>query len=436
MVDITFRDLFELPPRLALGPFLGQAVPLVNSALCNLYRQQPKEIAAVLGLGPLSPTSPIDVILPKLCNLPPEDVPQPTQQFQGGQCCDQYDVVVTGRIEGQPFTFPLRALSGKIGNVSTRISRAPNGVRTRTWSFMSGMDCPGTQPLRNDILGVVASEGQPFPSASAGIASVTLVNGGVECGNPAPDYETKPGEPDDYNFPITVEIGGDNYDIDVKILPGNPEPGGIVRPEINVQVGDYILNYTFEGINIGFQVPPAGTPPREPDPREPEDIPPAQPMPPLFPPGGGGGGSNPGGECPDVNLDPVLQAIANLKLEVDQVEEDVEKLLDCDRCHPQIGSDKLEVATLAGNSGGEYELEVGARWLEVVQTAYPANARTQDGGSAPKVVYSGWVSFGGERIPLSYEENAYKIPVGADRALITLYDGHEATCKVHYLKEA
>lgn len=434
MVDIPWSDVIRIPPQILYGPALGQAVPFVFSAVCALYQQQPKETAALLGMG-ISPSSPVDILLPKLCDLPPENVPQPTQQFQGGQCCNQYNVVVSGQIEGNPFTFPLRGLQGKIGNVALRKESAENGVVTRTWYFMSGLDCPGVTPRRNDILGQSRAPDGEFPPASAGISSTELVAGGVECGNPPPDYPTVPGTPDQYSFPVNVEIGGDTYEWDVEILPGNPAPDEIVKPEINIKIGDYILNLTVEGINIGFQVPPGGVPRPMPDPRDPEDVPPAQPMPPLFPPGGGGGGTDPGGSCPDVDLQPVLNAIANLKLEVDQVEEDVEKLLDCDRCWPQIGSNLLEVAALSGTSGGEFELEPRARWIEITQTSVPANARTQDGGAASRVVYSGWISFGGERTPISYEDNVFKVPIGSDRVLITLYDGHEGVCKVHYLRE-
>lgn len=439
MADFTLRDWFELPPRLLMHPPFALMVPAAVSAVCAFYHAFPEETDAIVSDSPL-PSGSTGYLMPRICGLPPAGSPQPQRPFTGGQCCELYEVVVEHVSLGQTSQSTYSNVPGKIGRVVTDISES-NGTRSRAFYFTAGLNCPLHEPGRYLIGSEVRSDQLHFTN-SGRIVSVTRTDGQPDnCGNPLPVYPPGNPTPEDFDMEITVNIGGDDYTFPVEILPPEPAPDYPTRPEINIQVGDTIININGDGFTIGNRNPSPSLPPASPDPRSPGERPPTVPRAPLFPDGThappASNPDNPGnpGNCPDVNLAPVLSAIANVDADLKVVGDNVILLLDCDRCKPEEGEEFYEKVSYASAQSREISLPSFSRYVELIVDEMPSNAKVQYSPSAQNVYYCGWRSFGkgnryDERIPVHYEKNVFMIPEGMNTFSYTLYDAFSATLTV------
>lgn len=443
MVDITWRDWFEIPPSLLLPPPFSLAVPAAVDAFCELYRAFPDEVDVAVSNIPGSGSGTGSYLLPRLCPPPPgQNPPVAVPPFEGGQCCGSYDVTVVATIEGVTSTLIYENVPGRIRGLRYTPGEAVPNTFTGNWTLIVGGDCPGVQVDELFVVGGTNMSTRP----SAAITAIALVSGGADdCGNPAPSYPPQSPTPDDFEIDIDIEIGGDNYNYPIEILPPNPSPDYPYRPEINIQVGDdFIINITGEGFNIGFPATNPNNPqPDRPDPRPEDRIPPPVAPPPLFPPfpepGSGGGGDPGNGNCPDVNLRPVLDAIARLDADVDIIGDNVELLLDCDRCSPPTPEECVK-RLIGTGQGARFQLGDRVAWVGVEVTTKPSNSKGYFAVDSPDVVFAGWHTFGsttaeGVRTPIQYDLNIYPVVAKATSFSFGLQTGYQANYYVYEVPE-
>jgi hypothetical protein len=263
---------------------------------------------------------------------------------------------------------------------------------------------------------------------------VTRQDGGPDnCGDPPIDYpDDKPG-PQDFSFPVVVPVGGDNFTFPVVIPFIDLSPEFNLNPQIKVNVGPFNLTFELGGVDVAVN-PTINLPDSVPvggDPRPPINRPPTEP--PLPPPGG----NCP--PCPDLDLTPVLNKLEDIDDDLELVAENVELLLDCDRCDiPPIGSNRYAVAEYVGVTSGDWMIGTNAPWVEVTLTQIPANPRMQIGDDGPDVYYAGWYAFGSGAAPadrnaIRYAKQAISIPEGHNRFTFTLYPGYISTVRVFSL---
>jgi len=434
MADITFREWFEVPPSLLLPPGLAQLVPPAIDQICNMHYTAPSETAAALGLTDLpSPTS--SYLLPRLCPNPPPTQPQPGTPQPSGQGCISYDITVSGVDgRGSPYTLNYR-LPGKIGGIVWVEGVGAPDRFSGGFELLHSRDCPGRTPGKVALVG-----GQNMPQMpTARITAMVPVGGGTDPGGtvPAP-YPPAPQPPQFFRPNITVNIGGQNVNFPITFAPTSPSPNYPTRPQINFNIGNQIsVNITGDGFTFGNPASPTRPPGQPGNPIPPGGRLPALPAPPLIdpPPGTGSGGGGTPTVCPDVNLQPVLDAIAVLKLEVDEVEEDVKLLLDCDRCDrpPASLCSKRLIGT---GSSAVFQLGERAVWVGVEVTQRPTNWKGYLVDNSPDVLICGWHEFGsaiaqGVRTPIQYEKNIYPVLEGAEKFSFGLQSGHIANYYVY-----
>lgn len=438
MADISFRDWFELPPSLLLPPPFSLVVPPAIDAVCDLYRRFPEEMDVIVSNIPGAPSGTGGYVLNRLCPLPPGQPPPPMRPpFSGGQCCELYDVTTSLDFGDGASVSTFTLLPGKIRGLEWRDQTIAPNLFTGQWVLMYGGDCPGTVPAELSIGG-----GQNMSSVPiCRILSVVKSDGSPDtCGSPPPRFEPGNPSPDDFDIDIDVDIGGDNYNFPITISPPNPDTNYPFRPNININIGDNItVNVGGDGLTIGFNPsPPEDRQPQPPNPIPPGDRPPPVYPPPLFPPAPPGDVGTPG-DCPDVNLVPVLNAIADVDADLALVAADVKELLDCDRCEkPQPGL--CRKALLGSGQSGDYVVGGDCEWVGIEISVVPENAKSQWGVDAPDVYYAGWYSVGdaeslGDRHPVAYLENVYEIAAGLSRFAYTLQSGYSASCYAYFKRE-
>lgn len=440
MVDITFREYFEFPLDVLLPPTIAPMVSGAIDALCAMHYAAPAETAGLIGLtNAPSPTA--GTLVPRLCPTPPPTQPSPNVPFSGGQSCRSYDVTIVGTVEGNTSTLQFR-LPGKIrGLVYEESAGAPNRY-SGSYVIEYGHDCPGVTPGRLALFG-----GQNMLTKPSGFISAVVPVGAEPDtgGNPVPVYPPSNQPPEFFQPEIEVEIGGDTYNFPLTFSPTTTSPDYPSRPQINFNIGDQLsVNITGEGFTFGN--PPSRTPPpgAVPNPLTPGDrLPPSTPQPliqprPFFPVDVPNYGNNGGGTvvCPDLDLQPVLAAVANVDADLALVAGNVELLLDCDRCKRLVPEDCNRVLMGSGQSLIK-PLNASVQWIEIELTTIPVNAKTQWGVDAPDVYYAGWYSIGsfgcgGDRKPVHYQRNIYPMLEGARLFSYTLTSGYSANIWMYF----
>lgn len=449
MADFTYREWFELPPRLLLPPPMSLAVPAAMDAICSLFRAYPAEMGALISDSGL-PSGATPYILNRACPVPEQPPPDPRSPFNGGQGCFLYDVTVVSTVDGFTSTNVYSARPGRIRGLVYEESAGDPNLFSGSFVLETGYDCPNATPER-----VVVAGGQNMQTRpTAAITSVVRSDGNPDNdGNPPPLLI--PGNPPPGAFAptITVQNDGDSITYPVTLIPNEPPGDYYSRPQVSFSIGDQItITLDGEGFTIGY--PPNSQNPGSPvaSPLPPGQSPPPVSLPPLFPYGGngaggenpGGGGGGGGGNCPDVDLTPVLEAIVVVRSDIKNLDDDVavvstnvEELLDCDRCSRPSPEECRKLLATSGQSG-EIGLDKTVAWVGLELVVIPSNAKTQWGVSGPDVFFCGWKTFGGagkegDRTPISYELNIFPVLEGASGFSFTLLSGYQANVFV-YLK--
>lgn len=399
---ISYQDLINADPGQDMGTLPRNIARAAKDAVCSLYNDYPewmtngRDAAAGL-LG--APT------LAELCQRNGRN--NTTDQFlpvRGGQCPGvQYQARV--RFYGVtlsntrfdtgwgPWSSPL---PGPILEVFTResVTVTVNGNQYGRTLFV--------RPTGQGPFNVGSTGGRKSITAQEyEIRRVDLQPD--TCGSPPPPPVPVPPVSDVFkpvpiptpNGPIVIPVV-----IPLKVF---------VFPRFQVNVGDINVNIDFGGVTFApkFDVNLTTNRPTEPQPVGPilPPLPPGRPEPddpdaePRVPP------------CPAVNLGPVLDGIEQIK------------------SYTRRPKTRLKNEFLGQFGSLDQTIPARTRFVIISVVTPPPNIRTQFGGdNGPDVFYQGWVSVGrgrkyGERVSLSYAENAIVIPEGHDSISFTLYEG-------------
>lgn len=444
MVDFSFDEFWNAPPGYMEhhpGFIIGRTA---IDVACRFYAQHPATAQALVSALP-APSPMEGFIFPRMCRMPPPPAAPAAPPFQGGQCCELYRVRcnVTSSSGTQSITFENQP--GQIGSIFVEYSDV-DGVRGKAYYFMAGLRCSGVVPAKIFVASEVRSDDLPF-TTTATIASVSRMDNQPDsCGNPLPVHPPGVVPPEDFDWDGVAPFPDGDRRVPVRIIPPQPQGDVIIRPEINIEAGDVIVNVTGEGITFGVRNPAPNLPPNN-------NVPPGVPTgsnpppnQPLFPPSshpapGGGGDPGGGGNCPDVNLQPVLNAIANVDADLKTVGDNVILLLDCDRCKPEEPEESAYQRQSFGVAQSRtIQLPPNSKYVELVVVERPSNAKVQFSPSAQNVYYCGWQSFGHNakadvRNPVHYEENIFLVPDGMTEFSYTLYAGFRAQLTAVFLVE-
>lgn len=427
MVDITWADFNNAAN--AFNPVTGAVANVARAAVCGLYNRFPDFTQALIGSIPYTGGASA-FMLPFACpNDPPP--PPPVSPFEGGQCPKLYDVDVYLEFPpSDPPTQPpfTRIDTFRVWGTIKGVEVLPNGEGGGRIDLFHGEEGNPAAVVSTDV---ISWQLAAYGAVVTRIEAIRTVDGSPdECGNPLPRYPlVRPG-PGDLSFPVDINVDGFSITVPLAFVFLDFSAQVSITPQINIDVGGVRVNFTIEGITFNFN-PPSVTP-RPPalppiDPRPPADRPPPAPPRPPQP-----------SECPDLDLTPVLRAIENLDEDVEVVSENVELLLDCDRCaRPPISDESLRTQISSNVNSAVIPLPPRSRWVSVEQTSAPANAQGQPGFNAPNVQFSGWYSVGSQfststRVPIQYRNVDIPIDTGMTKFSITLYAGHVATVTVYF----
>ena len=398
----TWDELRNADPGQDLGTWPKNIARAGKDCLCDVYRNYPEWASSVA--DPIYNVMNIPS-LEDLCRNNPRtnfgDIPV---QPNGGQCPVYY--VARTRFYGMEFgpSGPRPFDTGWSGYGNAGVL-GPVSVFTR--------EASGNGQVSRDIW-AVGADGQQVRIGSCG-GKKTITAGLHEfrrqdglpdtCGKgPVPPVRVPP--VGDIHKPTPVPtINGP------VIVPVVVPVGVFIHPTFQINIGSVNLNFSLGGVYLTPQDDKRNPTPR---PVEPQPVPPvAPPLPPTRP--------------PISNPDPAPNPPAP-SVDLTGIESELEKIKSYTR-RPK--TTLVEEFVQTGPSGQELlpEKSVLVK-INVIQA--PPNIRTQSGGAfGPEVRYQGWMSFGkggyfGERIPLSYENNIYPVPVECDSVSWTVYDGGNA----------
>lgn len=428
VVQIPWRDYFD--PNASIPDNARNLGEAARAAACSLYQRYPRWLTG--DYSGLDVPSPQRFLWDFICRDEPPPVlpPGSPPPFVGGQCCDVvYRVIVQVNVDGNATTVALDRL-GKIEGIKFRTVGTSDADYQRA-AYLISSEAQTCRPVIEDLLGSVDADGGGVLEATV-INIVRLDGQPDECGDRPPEFPDLLPEPEDLNFPINVNIDG--FDISVPVsIPFTVYPPIVnFAPEFSVNIGGMRVTFDLGGVNFTFNSP--GNPPRIPDGNDPR--PPSSQPPPVRPPSG-----SPGGACPDVDLTPVIARLIPIQSDVAVTRENVELLLDCDRCRrPEIGSPQLGVQKLPPASSGIVPLPDRTAWVGIDILEMPELPRTQIGLDAPNVYYAGWFSMGsgdnnGERGAIRYRSNAYPVEEGITNFTYTLYPGYKGEVTVWFVTE-
>lgn len=411
-----------------------QVAEAIRQQFCRIQNQFPeftdRVIGAIPGGGLLNP------LVPAICPNAPPTSQQLDSPYSGGQCCGSYTVFYRIVANGQTVDRTI-AVNGKLGGLSNNFFDVPDsqGNMGNQWQgsavLQTGLDCPGVNPTPVTLHNAGNNLGaRPIVT----ITRVTRAGGAADnCGDRPILFNPRQPTAGDLNFNVTIPVGGRNINIPVRMnLTLNPTVNFNFSPTIsfNTPYGD--IYYSPDGIDIFF--PGSGTDPNQPygfpDPRPPTDRPPpalppsTRPRQPTAPPTGGG-------DCPDVDLKPVLDAVAEVQDVVDETLELVKELSECDRC--EFLPEECTKTLIGTGQGGKFQLSPDALWVEVSVIQKPSNWKGYSVPNSPDVVFAGWHSFGssiceGVRTPIQYDKNIYPKASQSSAFSYGLQTGYSANC--------
>lgn len=397
-----------------------------RDAYCAAYRADP------LGVRQWGVSSPVGSALGALNESFCRNVPPPTNAFgalplTGAQCAVLYRVENDWSGEFFPgFSNPNRPSSGVSGsNVLGPITKVESGVVDGV-----AVDNPYQSQIKvYNASGLVATlSSGPLNVVGSYRFNFYRIDGQADsCGDPTPTPTPDPlPQPQPSVRYVPVPIPGPQGG--VYVVPIILKPVVTLAPKINLQVGPWNVQIGPVDIDISpnFEFDSDYTPP-------PIVLPPTVPQPPPLPPGGK--------DCPPVNLDRVINRINQLDVVVDgrfdSVDDDLEELLDCDRCNKE----KVQQATAIGaGQSGSADLPEGTFKVRLILGSIPSSERVQFVENAPNILYIGSYSFGddsgfGERTPVSFQQTTCFAPEKATKFYWQLHDGVTATAIAYALVE-
>lgn len=380
---------------------------------CGIYKNFP---------GALVPNPAADVlysIWDNLCGEPPRDPanlpPPPASAFQGGQCCDAVYRVTTTLydVQGRPYTTSTNGLGTVLG---TFVGNIDNNI---SYWYVRRQRCNGLideyfagsaeNPSRCDIVAITRPDGQPD-----------------NCGNPPPKFPSAPPPPPEgYTSPPRPIVFNDNSTNNFTfnfVPPPPPPPNSNYLPPIVITYFNPSANFkipisfNFNGdINFG---------------------------------GGGDAGYNQDDRDKINNIsnttnntnntiNNVSSTLNNVSTTTNKTSNELNNYFNITNNQPPNPADynPPKAPVLPGIHEESYLAAV-----EITLTTYPKNIRSQEGGSAPDVLYAGWFEFmrGGKalpREPIHFEKGVFVAPSGVDGYAFTLYTGVQGTAVAITKKE-
>ena len=405
MVDFTYDELnSNLGTNTADG--LRNIANTARNFACTLYQNSP---ASVIGTDPTGVGAFSNAFWSRLCapvdRLPPAPAVPP---FSGGQCNELYNV-----------TASVQFFSGSTpGPVDTRTFTNLLGPITG-WRFVFTPDSTGGS---TQVIFTTATQQRSFgiQGTAGGVPQVSVdaivpVDGTDACGNPFPTYPYDPPALVDVENNIDVNFGADvTVNVPVSFQPIIIPVGVQFSPQVDINVGPVRVSFDAGGVTFSPTFAPNVdinlSPRTDPRPNPPTPIPPTS-----------------DGDCPDVDLQPVLDRLTDIDEQLDEIQE-------C-ACGPET-----ELRTVAFGPSGSGTVNIpDGEIKEVSLSAIPGpRVRSQfGGGGAPNVEFIGWYSFGvngtpGDRLPISYAQNRFVAPPGYSTFSYTLTGQSTATGVVTY----
>lgn len=365
-------------------------------------------------------------------NVPPSPEQPPTI---GGQCCADYRVVINYVDATGAAKVSDSVRKGKV-RIRHDVTPKANGFYDSYIILSSGNECPGVSRVETTVAGQQNGQGTVRPFIT-GYTITRTDNQPDTCGNffPPPILPPTP-VPPVFNFNIPITTYNRNYNIPVTIPIIQTDINFNLRPEFTLELPDFNLTFNFDGMTV--TAPTGGREPNQPPYRLPPVPDDRLPLPPNRPPirepiqPDAPGRPTGGTRCPDLDLRPVLEAVANVQDVVDVIDDNVELLLDCDRCDRRPPEDCTKGLFGTGQSL-TVPINKTVQWVGIELTAIPINAKKQFGVVAPDVFYAGWYSFGGNgceghRQPIHYRNNVFPAVEGSSRFSFTLPSGYVANC--------
>lgn len=416
---VQFPWQFWSDPNAAIAPSVRQIGNRARDIGCDLYRRFPRWLTGDYGAVALP--NPVRLLWDMMCQDPADDPPGPEVPFTGGQCPVRYTVVVNFSAAGGAPGLPPANF-----NVTLRPYGPIRGLRiTANGGGGKSLDLIGAEffdPNIQAVYNVTTWTDSAYSGETGTIVSLTREDGQPdECGDPPPEWPDVMPEPGDLTFVTNINIDGVDVSVPVIIPTINFNPNFNFQPQFTVDIGGVRVTIDLGGIDFSFD-PTINLPriPSGPDPRPPADRPP-----PVTPPTPGNGG-----ECPDVNLEPVLTAIAEVKQDTEEILALIEELLNCDRCKREpITFNGYALRSSGAAQSGVVQLDPKSRWVRLEITQTPANARIQWGVDAPDVYFAGWYFFitgasANDRRPVHFLDNAYETVEGSQSFAYTLPAGY------------
>jgi len=338
----------------------------------------------------------------------------PSTPFLGGQGLGTYHVVVQGaRTSTGIYTIDLPNIQGPVGGITA--THADTGFPSPTTRY--GMYFDGGRQTVN--VGDLADD--DIASAPS-IISITPNGAPDAYKNPIPQYDPLPYPPGILTPTIPFPFLPGNPEYPSEIVPfrrpgGTPEipatePGQEEEPKITINIPDL-------GFTVDFK--PGGVEPRQYNPQSyPERANQSDPK--------ASTKTRPPTTCEcECDLSDVVQRLKDIKDE----EDDIKDLVTPPRY-------RTEVQQIGGGQGGTANLPPLPKVVRLTLQTIPSNARKQFVPNSPDVFYCGWYAFGsqtiygGERIPVAYQDNTYIVPEGATTFTWGLYDGFSAIVRAYY----
>lgn len=228
-----------------------------------------------------------------------------------------------------------------------------------------------------------------------GQITVTRIGGVDNCGDPEPQYPQTPPNINNFNNTVNLTIAPNVVvNAPITIVPTLIAPVGVVvRPEVNVKVGDIVVTFSPGGATYSTPDPlPPGVDIKE-DPRE-------------FPPDviNNDNSIDLGGS--DVDLTPIVQKL-------NQIEDELHKC--CNRNYPYPFPEGATVTSLGNGNSGTVDLPEKCFAVKLQITSDLNKMDVQSGDDGVSVYQAGWVNFlNGEipmpREPIAASSNYYMVP--------------------------
>lgn len=400
MVDFTYPQLNSQQGTDTAETMRNYANAAAN-LVCDMYAAYPSGIIPSLG-DPSGIGAFTQGIMDGLCNPRGKTPPPPQSPFTGGQCAALYNLRGTYTTVDGTEPFDAGNGYGKITNYRTVTGDTP----TRNIAAFVDQGV-GTADQRLNVRLYVGGEGSDRQLGTISFTPVRIDGLPDNCGSPPPVYPPTLPPANNYTTNAPVTINNSPVTIPVTIIPTVFAPVNIFRPEINVNVGGVNVNFDLGGVNFTIN-PPAGTtpvlPPNDTRPTKPPSTPPTSPTKPAAP----------------TDLSEVYKQLADIKA--------------CACKKATVVSNSV-----FGNSRGLATPLPSRSQYVTLSISVGSSVRYQASeGNAPDVHYVGWLSFGiggvyGERLPLSYSDNAFIVPEGADSVAFSLVFGSTGILRAYYL---